>query len=811
MKIFDLIFHPYFVFFLLAFLLVALAYYVWRFRGNAILKKSLDFSVFEVILPRIEKQKTESVKTFKDIVAVMEQFYSGMAGVKPYFVLELVSPAAENETNFYAAVPREFISFFEKQVLSVFPAAEIREEKGDYNIFKYKSPSAGAIAGLKASAVLPVVTYEALASDPMEVLANVFSSLERDKEGAALQIIIDPGENNFKNNIERSIKLLQSGESAEVALKGGKSLLESLFTVLTGGLIHEKPADFQQPSLPREEIVKLLNQKISKRVARANIRLITSAPTKERARQILEEMKSVFSQFDNPQGNAFVLRDIGEAGLKKLFFNFSFRIFDESSALYLNFAELTSLFHFPVFGMSAPRLKFVKSKKAEAPANLPQKGLLLGKNYFRNTATDVYFSENDRRRHFYIVGQTGTGKSVLIKNMLLQDIKAGHGVCYIDPHGSDIEEILGQIPENRWDDVVYFNPADIRRPFGLNMLEYDPKYPEQKTFIVNELLEIFNKLYDMSVAGGPMFEQYFRNAALLVMEDPGSGNTLLEISRVLSDAGFRKHKLSKATNPIVKNFWIEMAEKAGGEAALQNIVPYITSKFDTFLANEIMRPIVAQEKSSFNFREIMDGQKILLVNLSKGRLGELNANLLGMILVGKLFMAAMSRVDLPENQRKDFYFYIDEFQNITTKSIAMILSEARKYRLSLVIAHQFIGQIEEEIKKAVFGNVGSLAAFRVGEEDAEFLAKYFEPVFSREDLMNAANYNAFLKLLINGETARPFNIETVSPEESFSETAEKVKEISAIKYGRPLSKVESEISRRYLSSLGGEDSAQLKR
>jgi hypothetical protein len=332
---------------------------------------------------------------------------------------------------------------------------------------------------------------------------------------------------------------------------------------------------------------------------------------------------------------------------------------------------------------------------------------------------------------------------------------------------------------------------------GLNMLEYDPRYPEQKTFIVNELLGIFNKLFDMKVAGGPMFEQYFRNAAMLVMEDPQSGNTLFEVARVLADKTFREHKLSRCNNPIVQSFWREVAEKAGGEASLQNMVPYITSKFDNFLSNDIMRPIIGQEKSSFNFRQVMDQGKILLINLSKGRLGDLNSNLIGLIIVGKLLMASLSRVDMPEEQRKDFYLYIDEFQNVTTESIATILSEARKYKLNLTIAHQFIGQLDENIKKAVFGNVGSMTSFRVGPEDAEFLEKQFAPVFNSYDLINIDNYNACLKLLIDGQTSRPFSIQTLPFQKGSPLFAEEIAKLSSFKYGRPKEEVEEEIKKRY--------------
>jgi hypothetical protein len=301
----------------------------------------------------------------------------------------------------------------------------------------------------------------------------------------------------------------------------------------------------------------------------------------------------------------------------------------------------------------------------------------------------------------------------------------------------------------------------------------------------------------MNTAGGPMFEQYFRNAVMLVIEDPDTGCTLLDVSRVLADKTYRELKISHCKNPIVVQFWKEIAGKAGGEASLANIVPYITSKFDVFLSNEIMRPIVSQEKSAFNFREIMDGKKILLVNLAKGRLGDINSNLIGLIVVGKILMAALSRVDSFGTDLPPFYLYIDEFQNVTTDSISTILSEARKYKLSLTVAHQYISQLEEKIKNSVFGNVGSMAVFRVSSDDAEYLEKQFNPVFTAKDLMNVDNHNSYVKMLANGRPVKPFSMETNLPPRGSKVLLDKIKELSYIKYGKDRNIVEEEIMAKY--------------
>ncbi|TSC67837.1 MAG: hypothetical protein G01um101466_636, partial [Parcubacteria group bacterium Gr01-1014_66] len=585
----------------------------------------------------------------------------------------------------------------------------------------------------------------------------------------------------------------------------GKTLaaLDEVFGV--GGKKEESqklPETMKRLTPLEEEKVRLLEAKAGKALFEINIRLLSSAPTEERAKAILQGLTFAFAQYNDPNLNRFEPKEVSAHALRRLVFQFSFRIFDPTKKMICSTEELTSIFHFPNISLETPKIKILKAREAAAPPNLPHEGLLLGYNLFRDQTSDIYMLDQDRQRHLYIVGQTGTGKTAFLKNMIVQDIEQGRGVCFIDPHGDTAEEILGLIPRYRNQDVIYFDPGDVERPLGLNFLEYDPNFPEQKTFIVNELFSIFEKLYGaVPEALGPIFQQYFRNATMLVMDDPSSGNTLLEIGRVLAEKSFRDLKIAHAKNIVIRNFWTEVAEKAGSDAELRNLVPYITSKIDTFTANDIMRPIIAQEKSAFNFREIMDNSKILLVNLSKGRLGDINSSLIGLIIVGKLTMAALSRADMLQERRRDFYLYIDEFQNVTTDSVATILSEARKYRLNLIVAHQFIKQLHDNIRNAVFGNVGSLVSFRVGSEDGEFLEKQFVPVFKSQDLINLDNYNCYVKLLINGATTIPFSMKTYPPQKGELQVAEIVKEISRAKYGRARDEVEKEILDRHQRPL----------
>ncbi len=542
------------------------------------------------------------------------------------------------------------------------------------------------------------------------------------------------------------------------------------------------------------ELAKKKNQSHS---LTAGIRVITTAPTLPRAESILSGIKSSFNQFSMVGSNSVEWNDRSKRDIHELAHEFSYRTLNKDQQLALSIDELATLFHFPIGLTSAPELKEATAASAPAPVFKNPESIVLGINDYRGQQSEVHFAKEDRVRHMYVIGQTGTGKTVFLKNMIIQDIKNGDGVCFIDPHGNDIQDILANIPPERIDDVIYFDPAYTARPMGLNLLEYDERYPEQKIFVINELLAIFNKLFDMKVAGGPAFEQYFRNAAGLVMEDPASGSTLLEIGRILSDKKFRDLKLSRCKNPIIKQFW-ENAEKTTGEASMANFVPYITNKFDVFISNDVMRPVIAQQESVLNFRDIMDNKKILLVNLSKGRLGDINSHLIGLLLVGKITMAALSRVDIiGKGPVNDFYMYIDEFQNVTTDSINTILSEARKYRLSLTVAHQYIEQLDEGIKNAVFGNVGSMVVHRVSPENAEVFAKQFAPTFTPDDIIKQENLHCYIKMLVDGVPEKPFNSHTPFPPRGNAEMAEKIKELSYLKYGRPREIVEQEIMARY--------------
>jgi hypothetical protein len=772
--------------------------------------KSLNMTLFEITLPPPQDEADKS-KGFKEFIGAMEQFYAGMNSISEdkynekenYFTLEVALENSRDSVIVYAAVPNKYIILFEKQVLAFYHDAKIIEVSDDYNIFSENGHASGAYARFSERPVLPLKTYDNIDHDPMNTILNVFTKLQTIGEGAAIQVLVAPAGTKFIDQFHVILDDVKDGMSVKYAAdnfyKFNKAFLKAtkeLFFDTKKSEEEKKEKYMKGRSSVDEGAAEKISNKMKSSIMKASIRIVTSAQTKDRADAILSEIESSFNQFTEAASNSIVFEKISGGDLKKFFHDFSFRTFPEDKILPMNLKELASVFHFPVGISGQSQLKEAKAGIAPAPIEMGGEGIVLGVNSYRGKDTEVRMAREDRVRHMYVIGQTGTGKTNIMLNMITQDIRNGDGCCYIDPHGTDIQTILSRIPEDRIDDVIYFDPAYTARPMGLNMLEFDPKYPEQKTFVVNELMGIFNKLFDMKTSGGPMFEQYFKNSAFLIMEDPESGCTLLEISRVLADKEFRDMKLAKCKNPIIKQFWIG-AEQTTGDQSLANFVPYITSKFDNFISNDIMRPVVLQEKSVFNFRKIMDEKKILLVNLSKGRLGEMNANLIGLVLVGKIQMAALSRVDMFGQKMNDFYLYIDEFQNVTTDSIASILSEARKYRLSLNIAHQYISQLEEGIKNAVFGNVGSMAVFRVSSEDAQFLEKRFLPTFKSADIMKLDNYNAYMSMLVKGQPTKPFNIVTLAPEEGRPELVEPLKELSYLKYGRDREEIENEIMDKY--------------
>jgi type IV secretory pathway TraG/TraD family ATPase VirD4 len=807
----------YFAVILAALLVVALVKKFIRYK----LREGVYFehSVYSV---RLSKEKSDdkrgeyTVQELHEEISRGETVFSSIGGLRAqrgwkamlfgrndHFSFEVV--ADKSKIVFYVVTPKGMERYMEQQVHAHYPEA-VFEKTDDYNIFNENSHVIAGSLRTTRKFIFPVKTYSKMETDPMNSILNVMSKLEKG-DGIAIQYIVRSSRASWHRTGSDIVRRVHKGRKINEVMSPNYlskifGFLGEIFSLTTGSKNDLTDNQPNRLSAMEEEMLKGIEEKNSKAGLDVNLRIIVSAKNKGRAQVYLDNLVSAYGQYNYYEyGNSF-RNKVKTNGQKKLIKDFIYRNYSSRINFLLNTEELASLYHFPLRNAETPNILWLTAKHAPAPAELPADGITLGKNVYRSVEREVKISRADRRRHMYVIGKSGGGKSQFIAGMAIQDILNGEGVCVLDPHGDLIEDILERIPPERAEDVILFSPADNERPMALNLVEFDARYPEQKTFVINELINIFDKLYDLKSTGGPIFEQYMRNALLLIMSDPESGSTLMEIPKVLSDPDFRKMKLEKCGDPTVVEFWKKEAEKAGGDAALANVVPYITSKLTQFISNDTMRPIIGQQDSSFNLRDVMDKQKILLIDLSKGAIGEMNAFLLGMILIGKILMAALSRTDMPEEKRKDFYLYIDEFQNFTTDSICSILSEARKYGLNLIIAHQYLGQLsngqDTAIQDAVFGNVGTWVLFKVGSDDAEVMEKEFAPVFNSYDLINIEKYTTYTKLLIDNTASRPFSMKTLWPlPGAITEgVAEKIKTLSRLKYGQDRNIIEAEIRKR---------------
>jgi hypothetical protein len=799
---------------ILVFLLVVMAF-VMALNAETNEKKSvfggLDMVLFLVMMPKNQGKKEEDQqKEEKLLISQMEQVFSNFLYLKkpgifqepPCCAFEIASQIGSSDISFYVAVPKYLESVFEKYVQGVYPNAVVDKVPQDYTVFEPEGSTSAAYLRLSESSLFPISTYQTLEKDPLALVTNNLSKISAN-EGGAVQVLIRP---------LSSLNLRKTGEKALKKIREGKSVRYAAVQAYQGGVMDafdEMSKSFLQKDAKAKEAENVMKDKeqtfdqkgydaiqskIQKQPFEVNIRVVASAQSLGRSEEILHNLLSAFSQFSLSAINSLEPKEVYKKQLRKLIYDFSFRSFNKNQANILNLEELASVYHFPSHYIETPYIKAAKSGDAAPPSELPEAGeVCVGKVSFRNEDRKVYFaSKVDRRRHFYIIGQTGVGKSNFIEGMAIQDILNGEGVAVVDPHGDSVEHILANIPKERIDDVVMFEPFDIERPCGLNMLEYDS--PEQKDFAVQEMIAIFMKLFPPEIIG-PMFEHYMRNAMLALMADKDNPGTLVEIPKMFTDPTFLQQRLAKVSDPIVRSFWTkEWAQTTGSTRS--DMLGYVVSKLGRFIENEMMRNIIGQSHSGFDLAEIMDNKKIFLANLSKGLTGEVNSSLLGLILISKIQMAAMRRARISEDQRVDFYLYIDEFQNFTTDSIATILSEARKYKLNLIMAHQYMPQLKQEIRDAVLGNVGTIGAFRIGAEDAENLEKQFEPGFSRFDLVNIDNFSMIIKMMINNKISTSFKMLTLPTPKGRPEVVGAIKKISKLKYSRPKEIVQEEISQR---------------
>lgn len=739
----------------------------YRYRDRE--ERSLEYVLLQVAVPRENEVKIDAAE---QMFSALASLYKGgwLSFLHPQSHISFEIVATPGDISFYVSTPANLRDLVEKQVYGAYPGADITPVE-EYNIFNETGFVAFTSLKLKSADYFPLRSFRELPTDPLSSITSVLAKMQPG-EGAVLQVLVSPAVGKWKKQGQSFVSHIKKQES------------------------DPEKAKFAYDPKTLETIV----NKASRAGFRTVVRLVVSSTSKEIANMHLTNLVGAFSQFTSDQNSFTKAKHL----IKRLFMiDFVYRYFPIldlphfKQTSILSSEELATIFHFPNKSVETHHIRWLNAKRAPASSRLPSTGLFVGNSRYRGVTRPVYIDLDDRRRHIYSIGKTGVGKSELLSSMILQDIKRGEGVCFIDPHDT-IEKILPRIPPERAEDVIYFDPSDTERPMGLNMLEANTE--EQKHFVTTSIVGLMYKLYDPMKTGiiGPRFEHAVRNAMLTVMAEPG--NTFVEVVRVLTDSSFVQELLPKVQDPIIRRYWTDQIAQTA-DFHKSEVLDYIVSKFGRFVTNKLIRNIIGQSKSSFDFRKAMDEGKILLINLAKGKIGEENSNFLGLILVPKILIAAMSRQDTPEERRRDYFMYVDEFQNFATPDFAQILSEARKYRLNLTVANQFIGQMEEEVKNAIFGNVGTLIAFRVGVTDANYLQHEFQPVFNESDLINVERFNAYVKTIVSNEPVPPFSVDMTRDIEAERKAAQPkvaqaIIQLSRLKFGRPRELVEAEIAQR---------------
>ena len=623
---------------------------VW-YRNRNREERSLKFVLLQVAVPRDNEIKIDAAE---QMISAFSSMYKGgrlsFLKLQEHMSFEIVG--LPEDIRFYVSVPQSLRDMVEKQIHGTYPGADIKEAS-EYNIFSEKGKVAFAEYQFRSSAYMPIKVYKDLPTDPLSSITSALAKM-REGEGAAIQILFSPAGRKWSSAGRKHLAKTKKRES--------------------------DPEKASYKVDPKQ--MEAIENKCSKPGFEISLRMVVSSTDEASAKAHLQNLKGTFEQLSGDQ-NGFKSRKIR---LPKLFMqDFIYRyqpmFYFNRNKIVLSSEEFATIFHFPNKTVETPYIFWLNAKRAPAPQQIAKEGLYLGKSIFRGTEMPIYIGESDRMRHIYVIGATGTGKSQLLVKMMYQDLRAGRGFCFIDPHDT-FEYVMQLIPPERAEDVIYFSPGDVDRPMGLNLLEANTE--DQKHFISTAIINLMYKLFDPYKTGivGPRFEHAIRNAMLTVMAEPG--NTFVEVVRCLTDARFVQELLPKVQDPIIRRYWTDQIAQTS-DFHKSEVLDYIVSKFGRFVTNKMIRNIIGQSKSAFDFRKVMDEGKILIINLAKGQIGEENSNFLGLVLVPQILMAAMSRSNVPEEQRRNYYLYVDEFQNFATPDFAQILSESRKFRLGLAL------------------------------------------------------------------------------------------------------------------------------
>ena len=700
-------------------------------------------------------------------------------------------------------VPSDHLMTVEKMIASFYTGAiveNIRQPK----ILEAGKYFAGGEFTLTKDSVHPLKTYESFEADPMDSILSAFSNINRD-EKVWIQILVEPLHENWLKKMRKTADDIKEGKKKLWFWWIIQKLRDSGKKETSEKEQKEKKHSFSQQQLSD------FDKKMDDELFRVKIRTIATSPDKQRPRKIIDDISRLFNQYNYIGLNTLKFNKAQD--LQTFARHYSLRILYPDTSLLtnilkfnpstvLNIKELSSIIHFPHGRFNQnPRIAWQKFKVIPAPDDLPSEGIVVGYNNYWGVKREIRITDKDRFRHIYILGQTGTGKSTIMLTQAIDDMDNGRGFTFIDPHGEAVEFLLRHFPKERIDDLIYFDLWNTAYPIGLNPLEVSPDDSDEKDVVTNDLVEMFIQMYGHEIFG-PRIQDYFRNACLLLMDQP-EGGTIVDIMRLFTDEAFAEAKIRNLKDPVVAAWWNKTYKKMGDREKAE-IIPFIQAKFWPFTTGVYVRNIIGQSKSAFKMYDAMQQKKIILMNLAKGISGEETSKLIGKIIAMQVKLSALKRAKIEEKDRVPHYLYVDEFQNYVSQSFESIMSEARKYRLGLVVAHQYTDQLKQgglwgelDLSKTIFGNIGNMFVYKVGAPDAEFLAKEFEPEFSQTDLTSTEAFMGACKISINNQQTRPFSFKAKIPyileAKNPPEKVQIIKQISSLKRGTKRELVDKEI------------------